>query len=83
MVLITLGLCIVRNLNIYTSDQMLLNQQGEGTEHKDLDSFFAFSASMKWQEKETGPNCPSICGLAGSKPQLIVERDSTRVSPLK
>lgn len=48
-VLIMLGLCIVRKLKIFMSDQMLLNQSGEGMEHKGPDySFFAFSTFMKW-----------------------------------
>lgn len=45
--------------------------------------FFAFSASMKWHEKEAGPSYPSICALAGPKPELMAEFDSDSVSPPK
>lgn len=59
---------------------MLLNQSGEGIEHKDPDySFFAFSTSVKWQEKETEPNYSCVSILAGSKPELIVRFDSCGV----
>ena len=68
-----LGLCIGKKLKIFKSDQRLLNQTGEGIEHKNPYSFFAFSTSMKRQEKEREPNYSSICILAGSKPELIVK----------
>lgn len=78
-----LGLCIAWKLKTFPSDQMLLNQPGEGTEHKDSDGILAFSSSMKWQVKEMLSDYSSISVWASSKPELIVKFDSYSVPHLK